>query len=95
MEVSFENLKHIPYILQQAEHISKQLQEIKIMLSPELNLTKPTDVAKYLKVSKPTIYNYINDGTFKEGEHFNRTLNKKHGSIVFVESAIIRFKEHQ
>jgi len=54
------------------------------------SLTTYNDVAKFLGVTRKTIYNYIKDGKFIEEKHYY--TNDK-GTPTFIPSEIIEFKK--
>jgi len=89
MEIPYENLNLIPKLLNAIENLQVQVDLLQEG-AKKLDLTKPTNVAEYLGLSKPTIYNYIKDGTFKEGYHFTKSKTDR---IKFVEDAIIEFRK--
>ena len=59
----------------------------------KVDLGGVSSVSKYLGVTNKTIYNYIDNGIFKEYVHFKRVLNKNSVRIRFIENAIINFKK--
>lgn len=94
MNVSYENLELIPTLLDKINHLTYQVSELTIK-KDKVDLTKLLNVSKYLNVSKSTIFNYIKDGRFKENEHYKKILSKKVVKYIFIESAIIKFKDSQ
>ena len=91
MIISYENLDLIPQLLQEVKDLSQKLNDYTNKTKPKL--TTITNVAKYLNVSKVTIYNMLDDGRFKENVHFKKQMLKNKVKIVFVESAIIKFQK--
>ena len=91
MIISYENLDLIPQLLQEVKDLSQKLNDYTNKTKPKL--TTITTVAKYLNVSKMTIYNMLDDGRFKENIHFKKQMLKNKVKIVFVESAIIKFQK--
>ncbi|MGA1931502.1 helix-turn-helix transcriptional regulator [Arcobacter sp. YIC-464] len=87
MNVPYENLDLIPLLLTKIEKIEEKIQELNNK-EKEIDLSKPTNVAKYLKISNKTLYNMIEEGRFKKDIHYKRVLNKNSTRIVFIESAI-------
>lgn len=82
----------IPILLDKVNH----LENLVISLTNKnsyIDLTKLENVSKYLNVSRKTIYNYIDDGRFKENIHYKKVLNKNSVRIRFIENAIINFKK--
>jgi hypothetical protein len=93
MEISFENLKKIDTILETLNLLNSKIINIENKLTPKFDLTKRDGVKKLLNISDATISNYINNGKFKQGIHFNKTIKGKKIKIIFVEDAILDFKE--
>ncbi len=91
MEISFENLKKIDTILEKIEHLENKINTLSN--NTKLDLSGVSSVSKYLGVTNKTIYNYIDNGIFKEYVHFKRVLNKNSVRIRFIENAIINFKK--
>jgi len=92
MEISFENLKKIDTILEKIEYLEDKINKLSDKNS-KLDLTGVSKVSQYLGVTNKTIYNYIDNGIFKEYIHFKRVLNKNSVRIRFIENAIINFKK--
>lgn len=90
---AFENLEQIPKILMYLEELKTKVELLENSLVPKLDLTKRAGVKKYLNISDSTLYQMINDGRFKQGIHYQKTLKGKRVNITFVESAIVNFKE--
>ena len=74
MEISFENLKKIDTILEKIEHLENKINTLSN--NTKVDLGGVSSVSKYLGVTNKTIYNYIDNGIFKEYVHFKRVLNK-------------------
>ena len=91
MLLDLSNLQLIPLLLQEVKELSEKLNDYTNKTKP--NLTTITTVAKYLNVSKMTIYNMLDDGRFKENVHFNKRILKNKVKILFVESAIIKYQK--
>lgn len=91
MVIDLKNLDLIPQLLE-------EVKELKQEISNYINKNKPkittlSSVAKYLNVSKMTIYNMLEDGRLKENIHFKKQILKNKVKIVFVESAIIKYQK--
>ena len=95
MEISFENLKKIDTILEALNLLNSKILNLENRLVPKLDLTKRDGVKKFLDISDSTLYKMINDGRLKQGVHYKKTLKGKRVNIIFVESAIVDFKENQ
>ena len=95
MEISFENLKKIDTILEALNLLNSKILNLENRLVPKLDLTKRDGVKKFLDISDSTLYKMINDGRLKQGVHYKKTLKGKRVNIIFVESAIVGFKENQ
>ena len=91
MLLDLSNLQLIPLLLQEVKELSEKLNDYTNKTKP--NLTTITTVAKYLNVSKMTIYNMLDDGRFKENVHFNKRILKNKVKVLFVESAIIKYQK--
>lgn len=87
MILDFKNLDLIPQLLEEIKNLKSLLEP------PILDLTKRKDVKKFLNISDSTISRYINLGVFKKGVHYEKEIKGKRIKILFVESAIINFKE--
>ena len=94
MEISFENLKKIDTILEELDLLNSKILNLENRLVPKLDLTKRDGVKKFLDISDSTLYKMINDGRLKQGVHYKKTLKGKRVNIIFVESAIVNFKEN-
>lgn len=95
MEISFENLNKIVDILEKLDSLNSKILNIENKLAPKLDLTKRDGVKKYLDISDSTLYQMMNDGRLKQNIHYKKTINGKRVNIIFVESAIVGFKEKQ
>ncbi|CAM3408402.1 MULTISPECIES: hypothetical protein [Arcobacter] len=95
MEISFENLNKIVDILEKLDSLNSKILNIENRLAPKLDLTKRDGVKKYLDISDSTLYQMMNDGRLKQNIHYKKTINGKRVNIIFVESAIVGFKENQ
>ena len=95
MEISFENLNKIIDILEKLDLLNSKILNIENKLAPKLDLTKRDGVKKYLDISDSTLYQMMNDGRLKQNIHYKKTINGKRVNIIFVESAIVGFKEKQ
>lgn len=91
MYVDFSNLDLIPKVLEQLQILRNDL--ALLQNKNKIDLSKLYNVAKYLNVSKPTVYNMIDDGRFQQNIHYKKQINKNKVRIVFVESAIINYKK--
>ena len=94
MEISFENLNKIDTILEALDLLNSKILNLENKLVPKLDLTKRDGVKKFLDISDSTLYKMINDGRLKQGVHYKKTLKGKRVNIIFVESAIVNFKEN-
>ncbi len=94
MNFAFENLDKIIDILEKLDSLNSKILNIENKLTPKLDLTKRDGVKKFLDISDVTISNYINNGKFKQGVHFNKIIKGKKIKISFVEDAILDFKEN-
>uniref|UniRef100_UPI00404737F4 helix-turn-helix domain-containing protein n=1 Tax=Aliarcobacter sp. TaxID=2321116 RepID=UPI00404737F4 len=92
MNIPYENLDLIPNILNQLQQLTNEIAQLKSQ-KKKIDLTKLTNVSKYLNVSKTTIYNMIDDGRFKQNIHYKKHINNNSVKIIFVESAIIKYKK--
>lgn len=95
MNISFENLNKIVDILEKLDSLNSKILNIENRLAPKLDLTKRDGVKKYLDISDSTLYQMMNDGRLKQNIHYKKTINGKRVNIIFVESAIVGFKENQ
>lgn len=95
MDISFENLHKIIDILEKLDSLNLKVINIENSLTPKLDLTKRNGVKKYLDISDSTLYQMMNDGRLKQNIHYKKTINGKRVNIIFVESAIVGFKENQ
>jgi predicted DNA-binding transcriptional regulator AlpA len=93
MQVAFQNLDLIPKLLEKIDSLENQIKSINNTLQVKYDLTRLKDVCLYLGVSRKTIYNYIDDGRFKQNIHYVKTIKNNNVTFSFVESAIIKFKE--
>jgi hypothetical protein len=94
MNFAFENLDKIIDILEKLDSLNSKILNIENKLTPKLDLTKRDGVKKFLDISDATISNYINNGKFKQGVHFNKIIKGKKIKITFVEDAILDFMEN-
>ena len=94
MEISFENLNKIDTILEALNLLNSKILNLENKLVPKLDLTKRDGVKKFLDISDSTLYKMINDGRLKQGVHYKKTIKGKRVNIIFVESAIVNFKEN-
>lgn len=90
MIIDLKNLDLIPQLLQELKELKQEIFNITNINKPKL--TTLTNVAKFLNVSKMTIYNMLEDGRLKENIHFKKQMLRNKVKIVFVESAIIKYK---
>ncbi len=91
MVLDLTNLELIPQLLKEVKELKQELSNYTNKNKPKL--TTLTNVAKYLNVSKMTIYNMLDDGRLKENIHFKKQMLKNKVKIVFVESAIIKYQK--
>lgn len=94
MIISYENLDLIPQLLQKIEKLENDFNSF-VNSSSKIDLTILKNVSKFLSVSKPTIYNMIQDGRFKQNIHYKKLFYKNSVKIVFVESAILKYKKEK
>lgn len=92
---AFNNLELIPKLLEHLNTLNTRILNIENELIKKLDLTKRDGVKKFLNISDSTLYQMMNDGRFKHGVHYKKTIKGKRVNIIFVESAIVRFKENQ
>jgi len=91
--MSFDKaIELIPEILERLYIVEKQNQLLINELLNSLDLTKASDVAKYLNISLSTLRAMLKDGRFQEGIHFKKEFKNKRNRIVFVESSIVKYK---
>ncbi len=93
MVIDLKNLDLIPQLLQELQILKDELKRVNLKLDRRYDLSRLRDVSIYLGVSIKTIYNYIDDGRFKQNVHYMKTIKNNNNKITFVESAIIKFKE--
>jgi DNA-binding XRE family transcriptional regulator len=91
MLIDLSNLQLIPVLLDEVKQLKHSLENLQNKNKPKL--TTLTNVAKFLNVSKMTVYNMLEDGRFKENIHFKKQMLKNKVKIIFVESAIIKFQK--
>ncbi len=91
MVLDLTNLELIPQLLKEVKELKQELSNYTNKNKPKL--TTLTNVAKFLNVSKMTIYNMLEDGRLKENIHFKKQMLKNKVKIVFVESAIIKYQK--
>lgn len=82
---AFENLELIPQLLKKVIDLENKITK----LMPPITTKK--EVASFLNVSTRTINNYMASGYLINGYHFYRKSDK---IIVFIESAIIEFRDN-
>lgn len=63
---------------------------LELHLEQSNNLTTYNDVAKFLGLTRKTIYNYIKEGKLMENKHFYKNTQ---GKPTFIPSEIIEFKK--
>ena len=95
MNFAFENLDKIIDILEKLDSLNSKILNIENRLAPKLDLTKRDGVKKYLDISDSTLYQMMNDGRLKQNIHYKKIIKGKRVNIIFVESAIVGFKEKQ
>ncbi len=93
MLIDLKNLDLIPQLLQELQILKDEIKRVNLKLDRRYDLSRLRDVSIYLGVSIKTIYNYIDDGRFKQNVHYMKTIKNNNNKITFVESAIIKFKE--
>ena len=91
MIIDLKNLDLIPHLLQELKELKQEIFNITNINKPKL--TTLTNVAKFLNVSKMTIYNMLEDGRLKENIHFKKQMLRNKVKIVFVESAIMKYQK--
>jgi predicted DNA-binding transcriptional regulator AlpA len=92
---AFNNLELIPKLLEHLNTLNIKILNIENELIKKFDLTKRDGVKKFLDISDSTLYQMMNDGRLKQGVHYKKTLKGKRVNIIFVESAIVDFKENQ
>ncbi len=92
MNIAFQNLELIPKLIDKIDTLQYQLSQLSNQKN-KINLTKLSNVANYLGVSKTTVLNYIKDGRFKENVHYKKHIVNSMVKYIYVENAIIKFKE--
>ncbi len=93
---AFNNLELIPKIFNELQLIQLELSHIKAIYKVSApNLKTRKGVKEYLNISDGTINNMMQDGRFKQGVHYTKVINKFRAKIIFIESAIIRYKENK
>lgn len=92
---AFNNLELIPKLLEHLNTLNIRILKIENALIKKLDLTKRDGVKKFLDISDSTLYQMMNDGRLRQGTHYRKTINGKRVNIIFVESAIVDFKENQ
>ena len=85
MDIQFQYLELIPQLLKKINDLEDKI--TKHMPPP----TSKKEVAKFLGVTPRTINNYMALGILKDGYHFYRKSDR---IIVFIESAIIEFRDN-
>ena len=91
MFLDLSNLDLIPQLLEEMKTLKDEISNLTNKNKPKL--TTLTNVAKYLNVSKMTVYNMLDDGRLKENVHFKKQMLRNKVKIVFVESAIIKYQK--
>lgn len=91
---AFSNLELIPKLLEHLNTLNIKIEKIENELIQKIDLSKRAGVKKFLNISDSTLYQMMNDGRLKQGVHFKKAINGKRVNIIFVESAIVRFKEN-
>lgn len=92
MVIDLKSLDLIPILLEKIEQLQNDFNSF-VDVKQKIDLSKLINVSKYLNVSKPTIYNMINDGRFKQNIHYKKVINENSVKIIFVESAIVKYKK--
>jgi len=93
---AFNHLELIPKIFNELQTMKNELMHIKAIYKVSApNLKTRKGVKEYLNISDGTINNMMLDGRFKQGIHYTKVINKFRAKIIFIESAIIRYKENK
>jgi hypothetical protein len=85
---AFENLELIPQLLEKILILEEKIIRLEDNLIKPLDLTKRSDVKKYLEISDSTLNNMFKDGRFKIGKHYTKCIKGNKPKITFIESAI-------
>lgn len=93
VDISAINL--IPEMLQSIKNLTLEVVELKKQLKPKYDLSKRSNVLKYLEISESTLTRWIKEGILKEGYHFYRKTKGSKSIIIFVSGAIEEFKKEK
>jgi|GEM_PF-1034055 len=91
--IDFSSLNYIQELKEEIQTIKKQLTRIEEYYKPKYNLTKRSEVLRFLEITDPTLNAYMKDGRFKENIHFKKEIKGKKIKITFVEDGILAFKQ--
>lgn len=92
MNLPLENLELIPLLLKEIKELKKEVQNLKEQSQVEIDLSKSSNVMKYLNISKSTLSNMLKDGRLKEHVHYTKKLNNNKIQYMYIESAIKKIK---
>lgn len=93
--VNIESINLIPQMLEKLEQLNNQILELKQQLKPKYDLTKRSNVLKYLEISESTLSKYIREGILIQGYHFHRHIKNNKSIILYVSGAIEEFKKER
>ena len=93
--IDFSGLDLLPKMLDKLEYLESKLENIEKNIQPKYDLTKRDGVKKYLNITDGTISNYIKQGCFIRGYHYNREIKNNRSIITFVSGAIEEFKKEK
>jgi len=91
--IDFSSLNYIQELKEEIQTIKEQLTRIEEYYKPKYNLTKRSEVLRFLEITDPTLNAYMKDGRFKENIHFIKEIKGKKIKITFVEDGILAFKQ--
>lgn len=90
--IDFSGLDLLPEMLNKIELLENKLSSIEEYFKPTYDLTKRSDIRKYLDISDNTLTRWIKEGELREGYHYYRDLKGSKSIITFVSGAIEEFK---
>jgi len=91
--IDFSSLNYIQELKEEIQTIKEQLTRIEEYYKPKYDLTKRSEVLRFLEITDPTLNAYMKDGRFKENIHFKKEIKGKKIKITFVEDGILAFKQ--
>ena len=93
--IDFSGLDLLPEMLNKIELLENKLSSIEEHLNPTYDLTKRSDIRKYLNISDNTLTRWMREGELREGYHYYRDLKGSKSIITFVSGAIEEFKKEK